>query len=522
MPSFFERKPWLRHLFGFLILTAMIMVAVAIKEKDIAKTSGAQNLEATYHALLTIESLRQNEIRDHWLLPTVTLGQENDAFISWGATVPTRSGDYIYTSFTPPGFLLPYVAFETFHLKATVKNLARFNMVIGAAVAVALYFFIVRLILHSGASFYLATMAALVGISVALFSREALLSTGIIYWPHSIYQLLFIASLWLLFNTLKFGLNHKTGILNSKALLLLLFFGAWTEWTGYVFNLGLVCILWLKTDSPELKRFALKIIFVSAAAGFITLLHYGLAVGFHESLNAFVGRFFARSTQRGSIIELIGGYGLSYGAFLLVALLVVVRGYLFGSGIACSNQQSAVVSVVLLASTVPLIENLIMLQHATEFSFDRLKFIIPSAIMIALAFIDRSFWFRLFVISAIALACVHGIKSHQSDMARYSDWRPHHQANVALVERLREKVDFECATFASNLGVRGYANLLIGRSIYENKTPDQAYPLNRERGGCASVFLEGRWVFPDLQRYSQATVSWPDGRKSVLTEGEVK
>ena len=341
MPSFFERKPWLRHLFGFLILTAMIMVAVAIKEKDIAKTSGAQNLEATYHALLTIESLRQNEIRDHWLLPTVTLGQENDAFISWGATVPTRSGDYIYTSFTPPGFLLPYVAFKTFHLKATVKNLARFNMVIGAAVAVALYFFIVRLILHSGASFYLATMAALVGISVALFSREALLSTGIIYWPHSIYQLLFIASLWLLFNTLKFGLNHKTGILNSKVLLLLLFLGAWTEWTGYVFNLGLVCILWFKTDKPELKRFTLKIIFVSAAAGFITLFHYGLAVGFHESLNAFAGRFFARSTQRGSIIELIGGYGLSYGVFLMIALMVVMRGYLFGTGIACSKQQTA-------------------------------------------------------------------------------------------------------------------------------------------------------------------------------------
>lgn len=38
MPKFFEKNPWLRHLLGLLILTVMITVAVAIKERDIAKT----------------------------------------------------------------------------------------------------------------------------------------------------------------------------------------------------------------------------------------------------------------------------------------------------------------------------------------------------------------------------------------------------------------------------------------------------------------------------------------------------
>lgn len=522
MKNFFDKKPWLGHLLGLLILTAMIFVAMLIKERDIAKASGAQNLEATYHALLTIESLRQNAIRDHWLLPTVTLGQENDAFVSWGGTVPTESGDFIYTSFTSPGFLLPYITFELIDLKATVKNLARFNMAIGAFFAVALYFFINRLLLLTGASLYIVTMAALVGVSVALFSREALLSTGVIYWPHAFYQVLLVCSLWLLFNILRFGTSHIAVILYSKVLLLLLFLGAWTEWTGYVFNLGLVLILWFQSDKPELRGLALKILTVTAAAGAFTLLHYGLVVGFSESINAFAGRFFARSTQRGSITDLIGGYGLSYGIFLLITLVVVVRGYIFGAGIAGKNQYSAIVAIVLLASTVPLIENLIMLQHATEFSFDRLKFIIPSAIAIALALNDRSFWFRSFVIAATAFACLHGVKSHRSDMARYSDWSHHHQENIGLVERLREHVDFGCATFASNLGVRGYANLLIGRSIYEYKTLDQAHTLNRERGGCASVFLEGSWVFPDLQRYSQSIVIWPDGRKSVLKAGEIK
>jgi uncharacterized membrane protein YhfC len=83
MMKFFEKRPLVIHFLGLQILAVMIIVAVAIKEKDVEKPSGAQSLEATYHELLTIESVRQNKVRDHWLLPTVTLGKESDAFIFW-------------------------------------------------------------------------------------------------------------------------------------------------------------------------------------------------------------------------------------------------------------------------------------------------------------------------------------------------------------------------------------------------------------------------------------------------------
>ncbi len=163
-----------------------------------------------------------------------------------------------------------------------------------------------------------------------------------------------------------------------------------------------------------------------------------------------------------------------------------------------------------------------MLQHATQFSFDRLKFIVPSAIVIAFAMTDRKLWFRFFVIVIIVFAGFHGYKSHRNDMTRYSGWTAHHQANLALVDRMRSQVDVGCATFASNLGVRGYANLLLGRSIHEHKTLDQALALREQRGGCVLVFLDGHWVFPDLPRYSQAILTWPDGRKTALTEGDIK
>jgi hypothetical protein len=343
MKRFFKINSQVAHLLGLLSLVVMIALAVAVKERDIRNPTGAQNLEATYHALLTIESLRQNTIRDHWLLPTVTLGQESDAFIPWGATVPTKSGDYIYTSFTPPGFLFPYTVFEIFDLQPTVKNLARFNMIIGATVGFALYLLILRLLYQLGWSPRTAIIAALTGVSIALFSREAFLATGIIYWPHAFYQIIFVASVHLVFNILTQRVDGRDWLISSRILLALLFLGAWTEWTGYVFNMGLVVILWFQNINSELRKFALKAIVVTTAAGVVTLLHYGLAVGFQEALHAFIGRFFARSTQAGSFSELISGYGLSYGLYLLIVLVILIRGYLFDANLAQSaigNRQS--------------------------------------------------------------------------------------------------------------------------------------------------------------------------------------
>lgn len=153
------------HVLGIIGLMVMIIISVVIKERDLEESLGAQNLEATYHVLLTVEALRQNPIRDHWLLPTVTLGQEGDAFVPWGSTSPTKSGDYIYTSFNPPSFLLPYVVFKVFDLQPTIRNLARINMIIGAMVGVFFYLLLLRLLLDLKYSF----AVALVSTSVAFF-----------------------------------------------------------------------------------------------------------------------------------------------------------------------------------------------------------------------------------------------------------------------------------------------------------------------------------------------------------------
>ena len=37
-----------------------------------------------------------------------------------------------------------------------------------------------------------------------------------------------------------------------------------------------------------------------------------------------------------------------------------------------------------------------------------------------------------------------------------------------------------------------------------------------------NYIIEGRWVFPNLPHYSSAIVNWSDGRKFILTAGDVE
>jgi len=136
--------------------------------------------------LLTVTALNENHRESHWYLPTISL--RNGKFISWGATVPNKNGDYIYTSFTPPGFLAPYFYFNSFNIEPTLKNLAYFNFFLSSLSALVLFSLLVSLLKFNGYNLQSSVNAALFGSSIAIFSREALQSHGMTYWSQSLYQ----------------------------------------------------------------------------------------------------------------------------------------------------------------------------------------------------------------------------------------------------------------------------------------------------------------------------------------------
>ncbi len=76
--------------------------------------------------------------------------------------------------------------------------------------------------------------------------------------------------------------------------------------------------MWLnRRDLASSNAMAIQIFIATAIAGVLTIMHYSLAIGFGPTIWAFLGRFSARNISKGTIGQLIQGYYLSYGSFIL-------------------------------------------------------------------------------------------------------------------------------------------------------------------------------------------------------------
>ena len=87
------------------------------------------------------------------------------------------------------------------------------------------------------------------------------------------------------------------------------------------------------------------------------------------------------------------------------------------------------------------------------------------------------------LIGALAIASYQGYCSYREDLARYAFWGKKDKSNRALANKVIGASDQECTVYASNIAVRGYANLLFNHGIYEYKSWDDAAELLKTRKG---------------------------------------
>lgn len=498
---------------GLVTLISCILISGFVKYRELSKSGGSSNLEATYHALLTVTSLERTLPENHYFLPTVSLGAENDKFVPWGATIPTKTGDYIYTSFAPTGFVAPFLWFKFFDLDPSVKNLAIFNYLLGALTSIFLYLLLLNLFTYSGYTLKDSVLAALIGSSISVFSRETLLSHSLIYWVHSFYQPILALTLLVVFKYLTSSNRNKK--IFYCILLFLTFLGPLIEWTAYIFNIGIFCVFFYLYKE---KKILIHLFISTFIAGIITIAHYSLALGIIPTINAFINRFFSRGASKGNLVELLQGYSLSFGLFILVAIIFLVVNYFRRTEQKEPQIPFNKLTLTILAiATIPLLENLVMLQHASQFSFDRLKFIFPCAIFLGLCFLEQQKKSRALFCILILLSSVHGISSFKKDLKKHSSWSEADIKNQDLALKVKNEVKEDCALFSSNISVRGYSNLLFDRAIFENKTLNEAMELFQPgKEHCSSVHLVGHLEYTDLPKYTKAIVTHRDGSRVII------
>lgn len=481
---------------------------------------GARNLEASYHAILTAKAMLASPLSRHWGLPTVSLGQDNDKFVLWGATVATDSGDYIYTSFPPAGFWLPAVLGYLRGGDIGLAGLVALNGALALASGLLLYVLVVRAVGRLDRPVWTARVAGLAAAVVYLTSTEALQSHGPVYWPHSMLQPLLLGLLLVLDHLL----TRPEGADRRKLLVVLGVLTAvacYTEWTAYVFAFltgALILVVpWLRR---RIMPAGLVLVAVAVATAAVLAAHFILVLGVDASVQAWKDRFLARSgsgSNTATLLDLQYGYALSFGGVILVVVVLLALAVFRPE---TPGRRDAVGGIIVLFSLTAVLENLLLRQHAMEFTFDRLKVGIPLALLVGLAIGHLSR--RLLVLAGVVvcLGAAVGISAHRTDVTSYADWPYVDEANQALVRQAKQAIDLECATLGTNMQVRGYTNLLLDRAVHEFVEPEKLQSLAAEDdASCGTVYIRARSVHTDLPQFLSLTVVQPDGASRVFEAG---
>src|SRR5258708_14604510 len=350
------RHELLHHLAAVMLLFVMLVTAHGFISRDIYNNIGVQNLETPWHVLLTGESMAQPQASKHAFLPIVTLGQPTDRYIPWGATVADSEGRYYYTSATSPTFVLPYIWFRAFQLDPTIENLAGFNFLLQTVLILLLYSFVYKLLQFCGVTSATAAASSAAAMTICIFSREALLAFGIVYWYHGIYLIALVAALWLIL----YAVSSTTA--PSRRLLLAIgfacFFGAWIDWTGFIFNAGAAVLLFVFGPTRRNRWIAISMVGGTALAGLVIIAHYGAVIDLATMLTAMKGRFAQRSPLGGrgttyNVLALIQGYALSFVPFLVTLLagcILVLRARI-------KPEVLKLLIMMILLASIPLVQN---------------------------------------------------------------------------------------------------------------------------------------------------------------------
>jgi hypothetical protein len=445
------------------------------------------NIEASYHVLLTVEALDRTSIAEHKFLPIVTLGRALDRDVSFGASVRGPNGIYYYTSFPPLGFVAPWAFFRVTHLTPTINHLMLFNFGIHLAATLLLALLVsegvATLRVDRGTHSWIVMLAA----ASYLFTFEALYSHGIVYWHHSLFQLIWLAQL-VAFARVFRAVDANAPIRRRDIVLLLVtgVLGPATEWTGYIATGTLACLCWWRSGTAArepLRRVSLGLFAGATLAGLAFIGHFAWVIGFDSLIEALRARAGARSTAHASVKALGAGYVQSLGA-LLVFGGSVVAAYLLAVGRKPSMRW---VSMLLVAAIVPLSENLLLAQHATTYHFDRLKTLMVLVALCALliAMLPRT-WQRPALFSWIFVLAWNF--SHLT-RSRTIGVSPPLATNDALMKRVTQ-VARPCALYATDGFPRGWAELTLGGNIYEDvKNLDSLRALVARRHACQGLYF---------------------------------
>lgn len=444
----------------YFIIVILVIFIIYISVIRYNSNCNYYNSNATWHTLFTLKCYDETSSDVHKYLPIVTLGNADDKGIPWGAAVPDDKGNYYYTSFSPAGYVLPYIFMKVFHLQISEESLYIFNTMLFILSGIVWMYFIKDVFSKSAYVHVLSFIALITYIS----SPEILHGQGMVYWHQSIMQISLV---------LQFIMYHNMYTKKTRCatvfFYILCVINPYIEWTGYVANVGFALTEIIRNWNDNRKRGfikAMEIILLTVIAFLLFVGHYLLVIDISDFLNVLFARFTARSiSATNGMFDIFRGYFESFLYCWLLLLVFMLWDFIIHKRVSIKNK------LVLLMLAFPCFENFIMKQHALIYSYDRMKLVYVLSFLICmcadniLSCSKKNSITKKILIGFTIIIGMLNINSYISNN-RYM-WRADYRnSNKLIASHIEQKYDN--AVFAvENDYVRGYLSMLFGEGIYE-------------------------------------------------------
>ena len=464
-----------------VLLTAILIIGLAVRT-DTKGEIDYRNSDATWHVLLTMQAYSETPVSEHLFLPIVTLGGDNNLNISWGASVPDKMGRYYYTSFSPAGFAAPWIFSRVFHIEDVKKGLLYFNCAL--FILSALLWEILLLIVYKDSKYK--ELLALLGGLGYVFAPEIAHNFTLVYWHQSLMQVLLLLQMisYLLYRSK--GSKAWRGIFYAFCVI-----NPYVEWTGYVANVGFGLAELSNTQDYGQKSERIKRLFLVAvltmAAALLFVCHYLLRVNPNALLLALKARFMERNVTSSALLtDVFSGYLNSFLYLWVVLIVLLTWCFIRKHSLEIHNGWF----ILLLA--FPILENVVMKEHAISYPYDRMKAIFLLIYLICeiagnILESEKSTAGTavLLIVLFLGAGCLN-VQSYVED-ERYVWQTDYETDNKAMAEYVCNT--YPDALYCCSSEIRGYVTLLFHRNIVEGIELETAKRIASEKGKELIVYI---------------------------------
>ena len=395
----------------------------------------ADNEDSASHVLATAKCYRQASWRVHYGLPIFTFAATQDKGIDDlpSASRQDKAGNVYYTSFPPGVFLAGYLVANA---GDPIVSLRLFNVLLQGLTSLLL-----------GGLAYKASgnwLAACAAAAVYAATPESLKSHSIGFWAQQVYAPIMVVQVGL-----------ATFRPRSPWLPAIGFFACLLEWTAFPLGMGVTLCGWLRfrKTGDRADLWAAVANLCAILAGGLTLIGwYGLIMDPKEYLVSLGYRAGVRSTRIALMGSLVLRYGKSFGAFLvpMAASLMLIMSK--------RSRQWGCWGWIFVLYGSALLENIVMGDHALKYSYDRLKGVQVSALLIAWAAAEVPKW-RTAIFGSCLAAGVLSIALIWFSFDFTQDFQ-------SLEYTLHEKLGGVVALTASDKGPAFLNDLVRGHTLY--------------------------------------------------------